>query len=121
MGFGNRADHSYNHHVIANATAVQVDRVWDILSRHKKQVVLLGVPQTYPPKPINGILVGDFLTPDTQCDYTYPSEFKDEIAKVVGDYILDVREFRSDKKDSILKEILSNDPEAIPTGQICFG
>ena len=104
-GFRNRADHSYNHHVIANATAVQVDRVWDILSRHKKQVVLLGIPQTYPPKPINGILVGDFLTPDTQCDYTYPSEFKDEIAKVVGDYILDVREFRSDKKDSILKEI----------------
>jgi predicted AlkP superfamily phosphohydrolase/phosphomutase len=68
-------------------------------------VILLGIPQTFPPKPVNGILVGDFLTPDTKSDYTYPSEFKNEITKVVGDYILDVREFRSDKKDSILKEI----------------
>jgi predicted AlkP superfamily phosphohydrolase/phosphomutase len=104
-GFRNRADHSYENHVIANSTAIKVDRVWDILSRHDKRVILLGIPQTFPPKPVNGILVGDFLTPDTKSDYTYPSEFKNEISKVVGDYVLDVREFRSDKKDSILKEI----------------
>src|SRR5580704_10513068 len=104
-GFRNRADHSYENHVIANSTAIKVDRVWDILSRHDKRVILLGIPQTFPPKPVNGILVGDFLTPDTKSDYTYPSEFKDEITRIVGDYILDVREFRSDKKDVILKEI----------------
>jgi predicted AlkP superfamily phosphohydrolase/phosphomutase len=104
-GFRNRADHSYDKHLIANSTAIKVDRVWDILSRQGKKVILLGIPQTFPPKPVNGILVGDFLTPDTKSDYTYPSEFKNEISKVVGDYILDVREFRSDKKDSILKEI----------------
>ena len=104
-GFRNRADHSYENHVIANSTAIKVDRVWDILSRHDKRVILLGIPQTFPPTPVNGILVGDFLTPDTKSDYTYPSEFKNEISKVVGDYVLDVREFRSDKKDSILKEI----------------
>jgi predicted AlkP superfamily phosphohydrolase/phosphomutase len=104
-GFRNRADHSYENHVIANSTAIKVDRVWDILSRYDKRVILLGIPQTFPPKPVNGILVGDFLTPDTKSDYTYPSEFKNEISKVVGDYVLDVREFRSDKKDSILKEI----------------
>jgi predicted AlkP superfamily phosphohydrolase/phosphomutase len=104
-GFRNRADYSYENHVIANSTAIKVDRVWDILSHHKKRVILLGIPQTFPPQPVNGILVGDFLTPDTKSDYTYPLEFKQEIAKVVGDYILDVREFRSDKKDAILKEI----------------
>src|SRR6201997_5796975 len=104
-GFRNRADYSYENHVIANSSAIKVDRVWDILSRNQKQVILLGIPQTFPPKPVNGILVGDFLTPDTKSDYTYPSEFKHEITKVVGEYMLDVREFRSDKKDSILKEI----------------
>jgi predicted AlkP superfamily phosphohydrolase/phosphomutase len=104
-GFRNRADYSYENHVIANANAIKVDRVWDILSRNNKRVILVGIPQTFPPKPVNGILVGDFLTPDTKSDYTYPSDFKHEITKVVGDYILDVREFRSDKKDSILKEI----------------
>jgi predicted AlkP superfamily phosphohydrolase/phosphomutase len=104
-GFRNRADYSYENHVIANSSAIKVDRVWDILSRHDKKIILLGIPQTFPPKPVNGILVGDFLTPDTNSDYTYPSGFKHEITKVVGEYILDVREFRSDKKDSILKEI----------------
>jgi predicted AlkP superfamily phosphohydrolase/phosphomutase len=54
---------------------------------------------------VNGILVGDFLTPDIRSEYTYPSELKNEIARVVGEYLLDVREFRSDKKDAILKEI----------------
>lgn len=104
-GFRNRANYSYDEHMIANSTAIKADRVWDILSRHNKKVILLGIPQTFPPKPVNGVLVGDFLTPDTKSDYTYPSELKNEITKVVGDYILDVREFRSDKKDSILKEI----------------
>jgi predicted AlkP superfamily phosphohydrolase/phosphomutase len=104
-GFRNRANYSYDEHMIANSTAIKADRVWDILSRHNKKVILLGIPQTFPPKPVNGVLVGDFLTPNTKSDYTYPSELKNEITKVVGDYILDVREFRSDKKDSILKEI----------------
>ena len=104
-GFRNRANYSYDEHMIANSTAIKADRVWDILSRYNKKVILLGIPQTFPPKPVNGVLVGDFLTPNTKSDYTYPSELKNEITKVVGDYILDVREFRSDKKDSILKEI----------------
>jgi predicted AlkP superfamily phosphohydrolase/phosphomutase len=104
-GFRNRANRTYDGHMIANSAAIKDDRVWDILSRNEKRVIVLGVPQTFPPQPVNGTLVGDFLTPDTKSDYTYPSEFKNEIAKTVGDYILDVREFRSDKKDYILKEI----------------
>jgi predicted AlkP superfamily phosphohydrolase/phosphomutase len=91
--------------MIANAASIKTDRVWDILSRGGKRVIVLGVPQTFPPRPVNGILVGDFLTPSTQSDYTYPPEFKHEITKMIGEYILDVREFRSDKKDCILKDI----------------
>jgi predicted AlkP superfamily phosphohydrolase/phosphomutase len=104
-GFRNRVDHSYDSYMIANSAAIKTDRVWDILSRGGKRVIVLGVPQTFPPCPVNGILVGDFLTPSTQSDYTYPPEFKNEITRVIGEYILDVREFRSDKKDRILKDI----------------
>ena len=104
-GFRNRADHSYDKNTIANSTAIKVDRVWNILSRNKKRVILIGIPQTFPPSPVNGVLVGDFLTPDTKSEYTYPPDLKVEIAKVVGDYMLDVRDFRSDNKSSILKDI----------------
>ena len=48
-GFRNRKDHSYDALTFANSRSVQVPRVWDILSAHDRPVVVLGVPQTYPP------------------------------------------------------------------------
>ena len=53
-GFRNRKDHSYDGYTIANATTVRYDRIWDVLSRAGKQVILLGIPQTYPVHPVNG-------------------------------------------------------------------
>jgi predicted AlkP superfamily phosphohydrolase/phosphomutase len=79
--------------------------VWDILSDIGKQVILLGVPLTYPPKPLNGCMVADFLTPTVESDYTYPSSLKDEIGRVVGDYMVDVKNFRTDDKVNLLAQI----------------
>ena len=79
--------------------------LWEILSKSGKRSIVIGVPGTYPPKPLNGIMVTDFLTPDISCDYTHPPEFKKEIADVVGEYILDVRDFRSGNKAKILADI----------------
>jgi len=104
-GFRNRADHSYDRYSIANSLAIKEDRLWDILSRSGKRSIIIGVPGTYPPRPLNGLLVTDFLTPDITCDYTYPPELKQEIEKVVGEYILDVRDFRSGNKEKILADI----------------
>jgi predicted AlkP superfamily phosphohydrolase/phosphomutase len=104
-GFRNRADYSYDRLSIATSVAVKEDRVWDILSRSGKRPILIGVPQTYPPRPINGKMVTCFLTPDTTCQYTHPPEFKKEVEQVVGEYILDVENFRSEQKDRILEQI----------------
>jgi predicted AlkP superfamily phosphohydrolase/phosphomutase len=71
-GFRNRKDYSYDRYSIANARVVNAHRVWDILSQAGKKVILVGVPQTYPVKPINGCIVTDFLTPSTQHEYTFP-------------------------------------------------
>src|SRR6476620_3304354 len=104
-GFRNRADYSYDKYAIANSLAIKEDRLWDILSRSGKRSIIIGVPGTYPPRPIKGALVGDFLTPDTNCNYTYPAELRQEIEQVVGEYILDVRDFRSGNKPKILADI----------------
>jgi predicted AlkP superfamily phosphohydrolase/phosphomutase len=84
-GFRNRADYSYDRYSIANSLAIKEDRLWEILSREGKRSIVIGVPGTYPPKPLNGTMVTDFLTPDTSCEYTHPPEFKKEIEQVVGD------------------------------------
>lgn len=104
-GFRNRADWSYDNLSVANSTDVKEDRIWDILSRAGKRVILIGVPQTYPPTPINGTMVTCFLTPDISCEHTFPYEFKKEIEQVVGEYLLDVKDFRSERKDSTLEQI----------------
>ena len=110
-GFRNRADYSYERMSIATAKSVKVDRVWDILSRAGKKVVVAGVPQTYPVKPVNGCMISSFLTPSTYSKFTYPANLKDEIAQLLGEeYMLDVVQFRTENKDHLLEQIykLSN-------------
>ena len=104
-GFRNRSDHSYEGLAFATSRAIKDDRVWDILSRAGKKVILVGVPQTYPPTPVNGLMVTCFLTPDTSCQYTHPRELADEIKAQVGDYMLDVDDYRTENKEQILGQI----------------
>jgi predicted AlkP superfamily phosphohydrolase/phosphomutase len=105
-GFRNRADRTYENMNIATSRSVKADRVWDILSRAGKDVVVAGVPQTYPVKPVNGILISSFLTPSTHSAYTHPASLKDEIEELVtGQYMFDVIQFRTENKDDLLEQI----------------
>ena len=105
-GFRNRRDHSYTALSFADSTAIRVPRVWDVLSARGRSVVVLGVPGTYPPSPVNGAMVSCFLTPDTRkSQYTHPPELKDEIQRVVGDYLVDVPDFRTEEKERLLRDI----------------
>jgi predicted AlkP superfamily phosphohydrolase/phosphomutase len=104
-GFRNRADYSYEKLVTATSRAVKVPRVWDILSRAGKQVAVVGVPQTYPVSEVNGVMVSCFLTPSTQNQYTYPNGLRSEIESVVGEYMVDVKNFRTENKDWLLQQI----------------
>ena len=104
-GFRNRRDHSYEGLQFASSRLVQERTLWDILGEQGKRSIVLGVPLTYPPRPINGLLIGDFLAPDTTSDYTYPPELKHEIQEIVGDYLFDTRDFRTEDKDRLLADI----------------
>ncbi|HOE11018.1 MAG TPA: alkaline phosphatase family protein [bacterium] len=105
-GFRNRQDYSYDKLYFANAGYVKAKTVWNHLSRNRLRSLVLGVPQTYPPKPLNGVLVACFLTPDKSVQYTCPDEIKAELDRIAdGDYIIDVKDFRTDNKDELLKAI----------------
>jgi predicted AlkP superfamily phosphohydrolase/phosphomutase len=104
-GFRNRADHSYDKMTFATSEKVHDDRLWDILSRAGRHSVVLGVPQTFPVHPLNGEMVSCFLTPSIESTYTYPAELRDEIREVVGEYMFDVPDFRTDQRERILRDI----------------
>ena len=105
-GFRSRKGYSYNDIQIANSRTIRERKVWEILGEFQKKVIILGVPQTYPPYEINGILVSGFMTPSTDTEYTFPKELKQDIKTKIGDYKVDVKDFRTDKKDYIKKQIL---------------
>jgi predicted AlkP superfamily phosphohydrolase/phosphomutase len=104
-GFRNRSDYSYERMAFATGTSVREPRVWDYLSQAGKQVIVLGVPGTYPPRPVNGVLVGCFLSPSIDSNYTYPTAIKEEIANLVHPYMIDVPDFRTENKGRLRDDI----------------
>ena len=105
-GFRNRKSYGYDELYFANAAYIREKTLWQILSRHRKNSVVLGVPQTYPPKPMKGTLVSSFLTPNKEVQYTWPDEAKLDLDRIAeGDYIIDVKDFRTDEKDRLLEQI----------------
>ena len=103
-GFRNRKDHTYDGLAFATSWAIKEPTVWDILSDAGKDCIVMSVPPSYPPKELKGIQIGCFLTPNAQADYTYPKELKSEIESNVGEYIFDIRNFRTDNTQYILDE-----------------
>ena len=62
--------------------------VWEILSEHGKKVVVIGVPLTYPVRPVNGCMISGFMTPNEKVDYSYPKSLKDEMKSRVNGYLV---------------------------------
>jgi predicted AlkP superfamily phosphohydrolase/phosphomutase len=105
-GFRNRADHSYDGLSIANARSIRELAVWDQVAREGKRANIIAVPPGFPPRRVNGISVGCFLTPNTATDeYTRPPSVKAKIEELVGNYAVDVKGFRTEKKDWLKDEI----------------
>ncbi len=105
-GFRNRASYEYDSLQVANASAVKARAVWNHLSRSRLKSLVMGVPQTYPPKPLNGIMVSGFMTPDKDVDFTYPAGIKGVLDQAAGgEYVIDVKGFRTDDKQTLLESV----------------
>jgi predicted AlkP superfamily phosphohydrolase/phosphomutase len=104
-GFRNRTDHSYSGLGFATSSWIKHETAWDVLSRNQRDCITYGVPLTFPPKPLRGNQVGCFLTPGQDSNYTYPAGLKDELTRACGEYIPDVRDFRTNDKVGLLKRV----------------
>ncbi len=101
-GFRHRKGNSYDEMWIAHSLMVKEKAIWDYIAPRKS--VLIGVPPSYPPKPVSGWLVSCFITPDSSVNYTYPKELKKEVENVVGEYIFDVV-FRKEDRDAVVEGV----------------
>jgi len=105
-GFRNRLNHDYAELVTVNSSHVETPRVWNYIESTGKTSILIGIPQTYPPFPHSGITVAGFPTPDLDRVFTHPTQLADDLSAVIGgDYITDVRDFRTDNKQRLLDDL----------------
>ncbi|HEY3281880.1 MAG TPA: alkaline phosphatase family protein [Armatimonadota bacterium] len=103
-GFRNRKDHSYTGLGFASSLMVKEPTVYDLLGEEGARVITLGVPLTWPPKPVNGLMVSGFPIPPDAA-FTNPPELQAELDAAVGGYIPDVKEFRTKDKDGLLDQL----------------
>jgi predicted AlkP superfamily phosphohydrolase/phosphomutase len=71
---------------LVNASSRARPALWDVVSQHGGQVVVCNVPMTYPPTPVNGVIVSGLDTPGLDVQYTYPPELKQELNAAAGPY-----------------------------------
>jgi predicted AlkP superfamily phosphohydrolase/phosphomutase len=56
-----------------NFASVRADTIWDVAGRAGKRSVVLNIPNTYPARPLEGLLVSGFVAVDL-ARATYPAE-----------------------------------------------
>lgn len=79
---------------VKNGTSVRGPTIWDILGDHGKRSIVINVPCTYPPRPINGLLITGMLSPPGS-EWAYPPGLAGEVEDAVGEYIIFPREVYS--------------------------
>jgi predicted AlkP superfamily phosphohydrolase/phosphomutase len=98
-GFRNRANHTYGGLSFVTSGSITEPAIWDHLASYGKSSIVMGLPPGYPLRPLQGIRIGCFLTPDpAKNEFTYPAEVGNEIRALVGEYAVDVPGFRTDDK-----------------------
>ena len=72
--------------VVVNGKALGGPKLWEVASAAGKRCATINLPMTYPPSPINGLMVTDMLTPPGSKNFTWPAELADELP----DYEIDL-------------------------------
>ncbi|MCS6804808.1 MAG: alkaline phosphatase family protein [Acidobacteriota bacterium] len=74
--------------VLTNGAHVKAKTLWELASAAQRRVAVLNVPMTYPPRPVNGILVSG-MDASFLKNFTYPAEFGDELLERFPNYQID--------------------------------
>jgi len=69
-----------------SSRSVRSPTMWSLLSGYGRRVAVINVPVTYPPVPVNGLLISGMMTPSEDVAYTYPAELKEQLRDLAGDY-----------------------------------
>lgn len=108
-GLRQRDERTYSPPAITAPPAIQGPALWDVVAAAGRKSIIFGVPPNFPPRPVPGISVGCFLTPDTAAaaDFTSPPGLSGEIRKLIGDFSADVKLVAGQNKHLLREQIFT--------------
>ena len=63
--------------------------IWDIIGEQGGRSLLVNIPITYPPEPLNGVMITGMLTPGLGSDFTFPQTLKEEMLAAIPAYVIE--------------------------------
>jgi predicted AlkP superfamily phosphohydrolase/phosphomutase len=89
-----------------NASLREGPAIWDLLGEAGHKVIVHNFPCTYPPAPVNGLMIADFMTPRGRRDFSYPESLLGEIESRFGPYRLHLSQtYAGGGPDAVLDEL----------------
>lgn len=80
----------YPDRPLINLSSMQGRKLWHLFAADGKKSAIVNVPITYPPEPVDGLMISGMMTPSNDSDYAYPAELKEEIRRQIGDYVVNI-------------------------------
>ena len=99
--------------IIVNGADIKVPTMWEVLSSYGKDIISINVPMTFPPRPVNGIVITGMMTPSEEEKYTYPEDLVDELKANGINYKIDtsLHRQRDKSQDESIKQLSVNGAE----------
>ncbi len=73
-----------------DSTHVHSRTIFELLSARGHRVATVNLPLTFPARPVNGIAIGDMLTPTKDTPgFLYPTDFRATLDRIAPDYKID--------------------------------
>ena len=105
-GFRHRKPGDVGHSYIINYNHIKHRTLWDEVGSRGGKVGVFGVPPTYPPRPVKGFMISDFMTPSHESQYSFPPWLKKEIENKFGPLIFDIV-YRSEDKKGVRRDLFN--------------
>ncbi len=104
-GFRNRRDHSYDSLEVASSASFRGTPIWDALGAARRPSLVIGVPGTYPVRPLLGTMVAGFPAPPGGKGMAFPARLASHLRVPSAPYMPDVEDFRTEDKESVLVQV----------------
>ena len=102
FGFIDRVPQTHEMFIPSSRT-LKVETWVDLFSGMGRRVFSMGVPTTFPPRPVNGVLISGFLAPNLN-GATYPASVASELASM--GYLIDIDAWQArENREKFLDEI----------------